>query len=131
MCVCVCVCVCALSRCDDVWLVCILIGVLRCGLPPLTVLSLDLQEEWEELGTHMGLQQSHLEHIKMQHLSQTMECCWAIFTDWLDRNLGATWDDLIRTLELASLQWNTIASGLRHYLKSIIITYNYMNNLFP
>ena len=95
-----------------------MIGVLRYGFPPLTVLSPDLQEEWKELGEHMGLQPSLLEQIKQQHSSQTIACCWAVCHYWLNNNMDATWNDLLDKLVSRPLQWNTVASGLYHYLKS-------------
>jgi len=97
-----------------------LIGTLRCGLPPLTALTPDLQEEWEELGTHMGLRSLELDRIKHQYSSQTVDCCLAVCDHWLGRNLDATWDDLLIKLQTAPLQWNTIASGLYQYLNSML-----------
>lgn len=96
----------------------LLLGILRCGLPPLTVLTPDLQKEWEEFGKYMGLKSLELEHIKQQYLSQTVECCWAVCTHWLNNNMEATWVDLLEKLQSPVLQWNAIASGLYHYLKS-------------
>ena len=85
---------------------------MRCGLPPLTVLTVDLQEEWKDLGKYIGLQSLDLEQIKEQHSSKTIECCWAVCIHWLNHNPGSTWGDLLEKLNFVSLQWNTIASGL-------------------
>ena len=104
--------------CSYWWVVLNLIGILRCGLPPLPTLTPDLQEEWKELGRHMGLQSLDLQHIERQYLSQTIECCWAICNQWLNRNMAATWDDLLEKLHSIAMDWNSIASGLYQYLKS-------------
>ena len=80
------------------------------------MLTPDLQDEWEEFGTHMGLQLSDIELIKQEHLSQTIECCLAVCSHWLDHNMEATWNDLLNNLHSTSLQWNAIASGLYQYL---------------
>jgi len=104
----------------DVWVVFILIGTLRCGLLPLITLTPDLQEEWEELGTHMGLQSLELDRIKQQHSSQTVDCCLAVCNHWLSHNLDTTWDNLLKKLQTAPLQWNTITSGLYQYLNSML-----------
>ena len=82
------------------------------------MLTPDLKEEWKELGEHMGLQPSDLEQIRQQHSSQTIACCWAVCHHWLNRNREATWDDLLEKLVSPPLQWNTVSSGLYHYLKS-------------
>ena len=106
------------------------IGILRCGLPPLPTLTFDLQEEWKELGKHMGLQQSDLKLIEHQYLLQTIECCWAVCNRWLDRNMMATWDDLLEKLFSISLERNSIASGLYQYLKSKLLPTMFVARLY-
>ena len=69
----------------------------------------------------MGLQPLDLQRIEQQYLSQTIECCWAIFNQWLNHNMEATWDDLLEKLHSISLQWNSIASELYQYLKSKLL----------
>ena len=103
-----------------------LIGTLRCGLPPLTVLTSDLQQELDEFGVHMGLQLSDIEHIKQKNLSQTVECCLAVCSHWLDHNMEATWNDLLNNLHSISLKWNSIASGLYQYLNSMLLSLIYL-----
>ena len=95
-----------------------MIGVLRYGFPPLTVLTPYLQEEWKVFGEHMGLQLSLLEQIKQKYSSETIACCWAVCHHWLKCNKEATWNDLLNKLVSPPLQWNAVASGLNHYLKS-------------
>ena len=70
---------------------------------------------------HMGLQPLDLQRIEQQYLSQTIECCWAICNQWLNRNMTATWNDLLEKLHSIPLQWNSIASGLYQCLKSELL----------
>ncbi|XP_065884455.1 uncharacterized protein [Dysidea avara] len=96
-------------------------GTLRGGLPPLTVLSPDLQAEWEELGLHMGLDLEALRHIKEGKMSQTNACCLEVFIYWLTINVQATWEDFVTVLQEDPVKWNTIASGLAQHLNNILI----------
>ena len=94
------------------------IGILHYGIPLLPALTHDLQEEWKELGKHMGLQPSDLQRIEKNYLSQTTKCCWAVCNQWLNHNIATTWYDLLKKLHPIFLQWNSIASGLYQYLRS-------------
>ena len=104
---------------SEVFTLFFLTGTLRGGLPPLTVLSPDLQVEWEELGLHMNLDLEALRCIKEENTSQTIACCLEVFVHWLIINVQATWDDFVAVLQEGPLKWNTIASGLAQHLNSM------------
>jgi len=94
-------------------------GTLRGGLPPLPVLSPDLQAEWDELGLQMGLNLEELRRIKEEKSFQTSSCCSEVFIYWLTINTQATWDEFVTVLQEDPLKWNTIASGLAQHLNSM------------
>jgi len=97
----------------------LLTGTLRGGLPPLTVLSADLQAEWEELGQHFGLDLTDLRRVKEEKMSQTIACCMEVFVYWLTVTTQPTWDDFVVVLQEDPMKWNTIASGLVQHLNSM------------
>lgn len=96
------------------------VEIIAGGIPAIKTLSCDIQVEWEEIGTHMGLEASILKQIKQTNVSQVKECCMDVFVAWLNQHKQATWEDLLALLQVPSLEWNMIAKGLVHHLHGTI-----------
>lgn len=57
-------------------------------------------------------------------IQDTVGCCKAVFTKWLDTQYDASWNQLLDALKSPSIQMNTLAVKIEHILdnsKCIVI----------
>ena len=54
--------------------------------------------QWYSLGLALGLEEDVLNSIEQKQLDRPMKCKRVMFRKWLESNLSASWNDLIKAL---------------------------------
>ena len=69
---------------------------------------------WYVLGLNLlnEDQESHLDLIKTNHVSDNMQCCMDMFWYWLETHPEAIWKQLIDSLRSPALELNAIAASI-------------------
>ena len=55
--------------------------------------------KWRQLGTQLNIDQHLMDNIEHDHPSDCESCCCEMFTEWLDSNPAASWNDIITAVD--------------------------------
>ena len=55
--------------------------------------------KWRQLGTQLNIDQHLMDNIGHDHPSDCENCCCEMFTEWLDSNPAASWNDIITAVD--------------------------------
>ena len=62
--------------------------------------------KWRQLGTQLNIDQHLMDNIERNHQNDCEGCCSKMFSEWLDINTTASWDDIITAVD------NLITNGM-------------------
>ena len=71
--------------------------------------------KWKDLGSELYQRYIVLDSIKLSSPPDAVQCCMHVFQRWLDTNIDASWNQLIRALKRVQLY------GLADRLEQMII----------
>ena len=55
--------------------------------------------KWRQLGIQLNIDQHLMDNIERNHWNDCEGCCSKMFSDWLDFNPTASWDDIITAVD--------------------------------
>lgn len=55
--------------------------------------------KWRQLGTQLNIQQNLLDIYQCDHPNDCETCCSKMFSEWLDNNPAACWEDIITAVD--------------------------------
>ena len=55
--------------------------------------------KWRQLGTQLNIDQHLMDNIEHDHSNDCEGCCSKMFTEWLDSNPTASWNDIITAVD--------------------------------
>ena len=58
--------------------------------------------KWRQLGTQLNIDQHLMDNIEHDHSNDCESCCSKMFSEWLDINPTASWEDIITAVDSLS-----------------------------
>ena len=55
--------------------------------------------KWRQLGTQLNIDQHLMDNIEHDHPNDCESCCSKMFSEWLDINPPASWEDIITAVD--------------------------------
>ena len=55
--------------------------------------------KWRQLGTQLNIERYLMDNIEQDHPADCESCCSKMFSEWLDSNPTACWEDLFTALD--------------------------------
>ena len=58
-----------------------------------------MASKWRELGRHLNIPKHLMENIEHDHPHDCETCCSKMFSEWLNINPDASWEDIINAVD--------------------------------